>query len=355
MNWKNVGLAIGGLTVITVFRAAGWIGSFWTGVAVLGIIAGVAILQALPTTRLNIISKIFVIWLAVTVGLPAVWQAVSEQAPFTREASEMRAVAEDLRQAERIRPAALMHRVAYKRFVDRTDDFNGSKLGKEVARIWEDYRAGRISREEMVRRDKKIRARIITDQTWREDAGELLTGRGNPGYKTWREEVEELYNTPNRVIFWVLGLLVIVTSALLAIVRKKFSWVPIIFIILAVLGDRLAWGGLIPSGGSTFAQGNPASVSTQQRRTILRTEPNRWILAGTIPSKTGITTVDLPNADWIEYKFANGKMMRTDILHRRKFQINARGDSIGPPMVFPSGNFWIRTNVADDATVILPH
>lgn len=310
MSWKNVGLAIGGLIVITVFRAAGWISSFWTGVAVLGIIAGVAILQALPTTRLNILSKVFVMWLAISVGLPAVWQAVSEEAPFTREASEWRATFEDLRQAERIRPAALMHRIAYKKFVDGTDNFNGGMLEKEIARIWQDYRAGRITREEMMRRDQKIRARIITDQTWREGAGELLTGRENPGYKTWREELESLYDTPNRVIFWALGLLVIGTSAILAIVRKKFSWVPIIFIILMVLGDRLAWGGLIPSGA--FTQQNPTSSSAQQQtqQKVIRVQipPNRQL--------SELVVLPPGHAEWktpgrVEFVFSNGKTFKS--------------------------------------------
>ena len=185
----------------------------------------------------------------------------------------------------------------------------------------------------MMRRDQKVRARIVTDQTWREDAGKLLTGRGNPGYKTWREELEELYNTPNRVIFWVLGLLVIVTSALLAIVRKKFSWVPIIFIILAVLGDRLAWGGLIPSGGSTFAQGNPASVSAGER------PARQKVIRVQIPPNGQLSElVVLPDghAEWktpgrVEFVFSNGKTFKSipehhNIIKNAPTRFRLRGD-----------------------------
>ncbi|MBI4118733.1 MAG: hypothetical protein HY452_00535 [Parcubacteria group bacterium] len=308
MTWKNVGLALAGLAVIVVFRASGWISSFWMGLAILGIIGGIAILQALPTARLNIVSKIFVMWLAVTVGLPAIWQAVSVQAPFTSEASEKRAVYEDLRQAERINPPALRHNVAYKRLVDRTDELNGSKLEKETEKVFQYYNRGIISREEMLRRDQKIRAQIVADRTWREGAGDFLTGGQDPQHKTWREELEELYNTPNRVIFWMLGLLVIATSIVLSVFRKKFTWMPIIFIILVVLGDRLVWGGLITTGNGPTTT---ASAPTQHR-IVVQIPPNNqlsdWVIlpVGSVGNWQAPGDIEFLLPDGKTIKVANG-------------------------------------------------
>ncbi|MBI4120410.1 MAG: hypothetical protein HY454_02995 [Parcubacteria group bacterium] len=304
MTWKNLGLALAGLTIIIVFRAAGWISSFWMGLAIIGIISGIAILQALPTTRLNIVSKLFVMWLAVTVGLPAIWQAISVQAPFTSEASEKRAVYEDLRQAERINPSALRHNVAYKRLVDRTDELNGSRLEREAEKVFQYYNRGIISREEMLRRDQKIRARIVADRTWREGAGDFLTGGQDPQHKTWREELEKLYNTPNRVIFWMLGLLVIITSTLVSVFRKKFTWLPIIFIILVVLGDRLAWGGLITSNSSSSKQ------QVQQKNTIsVEVNDREWSREVVIPPGSPYTWHDQPGD--LYFRFPNGKIIKT--------------------------------------------
>ena len=256
---------------------------------------------------------------------------------------------------DRIDPdAAKRYGDAFAAHLSRMDRVAAQRTARDLIRTMVQLETERISLDDARSSTKNSALGMLTQGNFRAEMNEISKEIENPSPKNTKDWLDQILDANPRKFLFVIVIVLVVVLLVGAILGKaeikKIAW-SIAIILITFLVVNQFW----KSGGSTFAPGNPASVSTQQRRTILRTEPNRWILAGTIPSKTGITTVNIPNADWIEYKFTNGKMMRTDILHKRKFQINARGDSIGPPMVFPSGNFWIRTNVADNATVILPH
>ncbi len=123
-NWQWLWAAIPAILILWI---AEFIGSFWTGLGVVALLAFLYVLEAFPVSVRRYIAIGFTIWV-VYLGLSAVWNAFLATRPLIRDALEKRNVAIDLETSEFLDPMALSAKLGIADYCRELEDIRGKRL-----------------------------------------------------------------------------------------------------------------------------------------------------------------------------------------------------------------------------------
>ncbi len=330
---KNFLVALASIGLVVLFRITGLIDNVWTGIAVLGILATVALLQKLNVTKLNLVTKIFLGWIIVAVVIPAIHNYLSFHPPLTGEAVQRKEVMEDIRGSELIRPPGLRAVEKYKQSIDRADDALGQSAAEEMEGLTTSFENGGITSEEYSRRIAVIQNRIRNMRQWRSEAGKLLTeGYPSPNVAS---RIQSVWGIPGRIVLWGLGICLVGLIAASVILKKpviaKAGIGIIVILALLFVLDFFIWR--MPATAGKQSSYQPAPVARQPLQVIrVQVEPNResdWVTLppgrqGNVKARGRKIFFIFPNGQRVEVQAGEANL---GMLPGRRFKL--AGDTAG--------------------------
>ncbi|MFH0852715.1 MAG: hypothetical protein V1845_03920 [bacterium] len=163
------------IPLLIFFRIAGLVDNFWVAIGIVSLGAGLALLQMIPDTKLNPLSKVFIIWAIISIGLPLTMSALTKKLPpRTKEAVEQRGVWNDIQTAEKIRPNGLEELTVFRRWSNHEDKISAAYFNKKYKELQDNYEASRITYEQVVTTDKALRQEIEDRIRWRQQASDFI-------------------------------------------------------------------------------------------------------------------------------------------------------------------------------------
>jgi len=195
------------IPILIIFRIAGFVGNFWLGLGTVSIGVGVALLQMIPTAKLNILSKLFIVWTAIMIGLPLTKAALFENLPpRTKEATEQRGVWSDMQAAEKIRPHGLEGLAVFRRWSSHMEKKSAEYFQRKYEALQNDYWAGRITYDQMMTADKELRRQMEASINWRKEASNFIQGRQLSQEKSFFEKSSTWISNSRANKLFLLGL-----------------------------------------------------------------------------------------------------------------------------------------------------
>lgn len=303
---KNFLVALASIGLVILFKITGLINNIWTGIAILGIVGTVTLLQKLNVTKLNLVTKIFLGWITVAAVIPAVHNYLSFHPPLTGEAVQRKEVMEDIRGSEFVRPPGLRAVEKYKQSIDRADDALGQSAAEEMESLTRNFENRLITSEEYSRRIAIIQNRIRNMRQWRSEAGKLLT-EDYPPQQPVTSRIQSAWGIPGRIVLWILGIglvALIATSVILkkpAIAKAGIGIIMILALLFAL--DFFIWRNPVSATGPAGTSYRPRHILTQ-----VEVSPNRETLVNLPPA----TSIDIRTPGWANIILPNGKKIRIE-------------------------------------------
>jgi len=235
---------------ILILRIAGFIGSFWTGLGVVALLAFLALLEMFPVTVRRYVFVFFIGWVILFLGLPALRTAFLAPRPLLREALERRGIATDLQASELADPVALRAKLGWKRYCVALEEERGKwvrqELDKLLAQTQPTGPGGLPSPDRG--REEQLRAALRQVEKDREECKRLLL----PSVPSVPQEVVGLPRLARPADItdwlWVIGIgfgLLIILGAFIPALRGTIWPLAILVAILVAIG-WYASGGKLP-------------------------------------------------------------------------------------------------------------
>ncbi len=313
MKASNVLLSIGVIFAGVVFQSLGIVSGWANMLTIAGAVIILLALQKIPQVKFNAASWIFLVWFMISVGLGMTWKQVSEKAPLTSEALSMRSEQADIVYGERIRPKALNELTAMSVFTEEAAKRRAIEIIQEMSKAHARFLNGNITKEEYDVQMVNFTAEAKRNKEWREHrSSEILSLDSNPHDKTLQERLEEVGNTPGRVVMWGLTLILLAAMAFSAWKSKavmKYAICAVVLIAAVFAIDRFAYG----DAGSKIGNWSPASsasASTLANSEIkLDINPTTWSDWRVINKLSNCNT-----PGWVEFQFGNedGQIIRNN-------------------------------------------
>lgn len=275
-NWSAALVA-----AVLVLRLAGFIGSFWTGVGFVALLAVFAILWLAPALRRWVV-PLYVAWAAIFIVLPMVGEAFLRNRPVLRDALEARKKEAELVEAERAHPTALRARLGWHEYCNRIEDVQAAWLNAKMEEAESTYAAWLKTARRPQRmlpslvRDSVFVAMMDTLVAHREACAALVAAssrdEGPRFLGRLRQGLAEK-NPIGRFWFWVIA---VVLAATLLVTKRSLATKGLGLaglLALAVVGDSLLYGvrpaaaaeptalgtGHLPAG---VVRGTPADIQS---------------------------------------------------------------------------------------------
>ena len=249
MKASYVFLTIGVVFAGVVFQTVGVVSGWANMLMIAGAILILYILQKIPQVKFNTASWIFLVWFLFSAGIGMTWKQIAEKAPLTSEAFSMRSEQADIIYAERSRPKALGELTAMSMFTDEAARARARAIVKEMNDKHVKFLNGSITKEEYDVYMAYFDMEAKKNKEWREKRSvEILSLDSNPHNKSWQEKLQNIGNTPGRIVMWGLVSILIVATIVSAatgkaVIKKCAIWL-VILIGLAFLADSLRYGDL---------------------------------------------------------------------------------------------------------------
>jgi len=177
------------IPVLIALRVTGMVGNGWLAVGIVSIGAGVAALQLIVSPKLNILSRIFIVWTVIFIGLPLVKTAVMKNTPpLTKEAVEEQGAWKDLQGSEKIRPHELPGMAVYRRFADQMQNQAREHFVKQFANLEKAFRKGKLTYNQMLQADAILRQEIEETIKWRKEASNFIQLKSSPSEPSFWEK-----------------------------------------------------------------------------------------------------------------------------------------------------------------------
>ncbi len=304
MNYKALTLAIVGILIAIIFRSAGLINDLWIGLVVAAAIGAIAILQTIPTVKLTLLSKIFLVWLAVAIAS----SYLSKEAPQVTEAIQNRKSFEATLQAAGINPPAREAYTAYWFAVTTMDKNISWRINSRMMAVLKKHDARQISTPQLYKEMEKFELEIANHNNRMKQLLELLT-EDRPQSRSRLEPVANITQTTARTVFWILGALLVAAA-----IGSMFTSKPVFKTALGVafiVGLLLGVDHLLSGGGTKFLQqlDHGSAISAPQKNVIVVQIPpgNQLSRLVTLPKHSNFR-IEPPG--YMEMVFSNGKVIK---------------------------------------------
>ena len=334
---STLALVVMGFVVTLIFWMNDLIPSIASGLAIIGVVVAFVVTQSIEEQKLTTLSKILAAWLILTVGLPAAWNLLTSRAPITKQAAEDRAVYEDLRGSETIRPQGLLALEGYRRMLDAIDDAESRSLADQCTRLANNYRHSKINDAVFQREVDQLASKIRNLRQFRGQAGKLLTEDYPQPTMTWVDRLQAIpFSKAIRIVGIGLGLALVVSALTGKKQIGRAAWAMAIVLLVLFAINRISQ--YQPSSGVAAA-----SVAPADRRPTMTVaiRPDRWSDWVRLP-QLAKTRCKFPG--WREYEFSNGERIRVEESGEiiRTSPDGQRSRLIEFPRMYPSQAFRLQ-------------
>lgn len=339
---KNFWYAIGGIVIAFTFRSIGLFGSLGTVIAIVAILAGLALIQKIPVSKFNMLSKIFLAYVIIILALPSVWNLIGNRMPFTKKALENRSVMEDARLGEYMKPDIPKHLLALKGLADGLEDLEGERLMWDAKVALKQYSRGDISYNKLMSKYSNLESKARRDLEFGKRASNFMKNQGGPGL-TGR--LENLWNAPSRVVMWglvsILIVATIVSAATGKVVIKKYAIGLVVLIGLAFLADSFIYGSLRNKISGKLSAPNTSASTLASSQTIHQIDINPYTNSRPLQVPPG-AFLDVSTPGWHEFRFDSGEVLRVEngMVTRTKNGVVSKLNKF--PSRLPSTKFYMR-------------
>ncbi|MEK7121745.1 MAG: hypothetical protein AAB857_03490 [Patescibacteria group bacterium] len=346
MKASYVFLTIGVVFAGVVFQTVGVVSGWANMLMIAGAILILYILQKIPQVKFNTASWIFLVWFLFSAGIGMTWKQIAEKAPLTSEAFSMRSEQADIIYAERSRPKALGELTAMSMFTDEAARARARAIVKEMNDKHVKFLNGSITKEEYDVYMAYFDMEAKKNKEWREKRSvEILSLDSNPHNKSWQEKLQNIGNTPGRIVMWglvsILIVAMIVSAATGKVVIKKYAIGLVVLIGLAFLADSFIYGSLRNKISGKLSAPNTSASTLASSQTIHQIDINPYTNSRPLQVPPG-AFLDVSTPGWHEFRFDSGEVLRVEngMVTRTKNGVVSKLNKF--PSRLPSTKFYMR-------------